>query len=94
MWVAISVILALAAFFAGDMADKCSSGIATAWEADGNWYCSPVKAIRYQNVGVPGTYSQATGMIGNGKCSFVEKPFSGPLSPFDEEVSQLGLALE
>lgn len=93
MWAAISIILALAAFFAGVMADRCSSGIATASESDGNWYCSPVKAIQYQNVGIPGTYHQVTGMIGDGKCSFIENSFSGPLSPFDEEVGQPGLTL-
>ncbi|KAJ8066048.1 hypothetical protein OCU04_005140 [Sclerotinia nivalis] len=56
-------------------------------EVLGNWYCNPVDAILYSNVGSPGTYNQVTDMASNGICSSTPKSFSGPISPLDEEVS-------
>lgn len=56
-------------------------------EVFGNFYCNPVEAIQYTNVGAPGTYNQITNMASNGVCSFTPKSFSGPISPLDEEVS-------
>ncbi|KAF7902776.1 hypothetical protein EAF00_002679 [Botryotinia globosa] len=56
-------------------------------EVSGNWYCNPVDAILYSNVGAPGTYNQVTDMSSDGICSSTPKSFSGPLSPLDEEVS-------
>jgi hypothetical protein len=34
-------------------ADLCAKG---SQEIDGNWFCQPVTAIRYSNVGTPGAY--------------------------------------
>ncbi|QSZ37493.1 hypothetical protein DSL72_008591 [Monilinia vaccinii-corymbosi] len=56
-------------------------------EVSGNWYCNPVDAIIYSNVGAPGTYNQITNMASNGVCSSTPKSFSGPISPLDEEIS-------
>jgi hypothetical protein len=53
---------------------------------DGNWYCQPVQAIRYSNVGSPGSYNRITKME-DGSCSSTPNAFSGALAPFDEEVS-------
>jgi len=78
--------LAAVLCFAGQTgADLCSLGSV---EIDGNWYCQPVQAIQYSNVGSAGTYNQITAMNADGNCSSVPKAFSGPLSPLDEEVSQ------
>lgn len=76
-----AVILALCA---GTFADNCNSE--TLFELDGNEYCTAVKAIRYENVGNPGTYGQIVEMSPAGVCSSVPKTFSGPLSPLNEEV--------
>ncbi len=40
-------------FLLGVQADLCAKG---SQEIDGNWFCQPVTAIRYNNVGTPGTY--------------------------------------
>ena len=77
-----AVILALCA---GTFADNCNPE--TLFELEGNEYCTAVQAIRYENVGTPGTYGQIVEMSPGGKCSSVPKAFSGPLSPLDEEVS-------
>jgi hypothetical protein len=79
--VTAAMILALCA---GTVADNCNSE--TIFELEGNYYCTAVEAIRYENVGTPGTYSQIVEMSPNGKCSSAPKAFSGPLSPLDEEV--------
>ncbi|KAF4636863.1 hypothetical protein G7Y89_g1231 [Cudoniella acicularis] len=65
-------------------ADQCAAG---SKEVAGNWYCQPVEAIKYSNVGSPGTYNQITNMGTDGSCSSTPKSFSGPLAPLDEEVS-------
>ncbi|KAI9648242.1 target of Sbf [Ciborinia camelliae] len=63
------------------------SSVSGCSEVSGNWYCNPVDAVMYSNVGAPGTYNQVTNMASNGVCSSTPKSFSGPLSPLDEEVS-------
>jgi hypothetical protein len=79
--VLVAMILALCA---GTFADNCNPE--TLFELDGNEYCTAIQAIRYDNVGTPGTYSQIVEMSPTGQCSSVPKTFSGPLSPLDEEV--------
>ncbi|TAQ87470.1 hypothetical protein B7494_g4209 [Chlorociboria aeruginascens] len=68
----------------GVIADLCHLG---STEISGNWYCQPVKAIQYSNVGAPGSYQQITEMTANGQCFSEVRDFNGPLSPLDEEVS-------
>ncbi|KAH8679839.1 putative TOS1-like glycosyl hydrolase-domain-containing protein [Tricladium varicosporioides] len=69
---------------AGVNADQCAAG---SKQVQGNWYCQPVQAIKYSNVGFPGTYNQITNMGADGRCSSTPKQFTGSLSPLDEEVS-------
>lgn len=64
---------------------QCSSGTAT--EEGGNWWCGVVEQILYSNVGHPGTYKAVSNMGDDGSCSFEDAAFSGPLAPFNEEVS-------
>jgi hypothetical protein len=72
-------------------ADNCGDG---AINNGGNWYCQATTAIKYSNVGNAGSYNQITAMNSDGTCSFVPKAFSGPISPLDEEVSSLSIALQ
>lgn len=65
------------------LADNCVSG---SQEIDGNWYCQPVEEIVYSNVGSAGSYNRVTNMAPDGVCSSIAQSYSGPLSPFDEEV--------
>lgn len=62
--------------------DDCAEGSV---DDAGNWYCQPVQAIHYANVGTPGSYQKITAMSG-GSCSSEAHSFSGPISPLDEEV--------
>ncbi|KAI9680118.1 MAG: target of Sbf [Caeruleum heppii] len=79
----ISAGAVLAASFALVTAENCRNG---GQQIKGNWYCSAVKAITYDNVGTPGHYMQVVDMDG-GKCNKQKKEYSGPMSPMDEEVS-------
>lgn len=71
------------ALLSGSLADQCASGSSL---LGGNWYCQPVEAIRYMNVGTAGSYKEVIQMNADGTCKRRAKPFSGPLSPLDEEV--------
>jgi hypothetical protein len=73
--------------FVGNVhADMCGMGRK---EVDGNWFCQPVQAIQYSNVGSSGSYKQITDMdLQTGSCQFQMKSYSGPLAPLDEEVSR------
>lgn len=68
----------------GVQADMCAMG---AKEVEGNWFCQPVKAIQYSNVGRPGIYQQIVEMSADGTCKSQPKHFSGPIAPLDGEVS-------
>ena len=68
--------------------DLCSLG---STEVDGKWYCQPVHATHYSNVGTAGFYKQITNMLSDGNCESVSKPFSGPILPLDEEVTPPGM---
>lgn len=66
-------------------AQACAAG--TAEEINGNWYCSPVKAITYSNFPGTGSYGKVTDMnAGTGECSQERYTYSGSLSPLNEEV--------
>jgi hypothetical protein len=68
-------------------ADLCAMG--PKQELGGNWFCQPVKAIQYSNVGSSGSYKQITDMDSQtGSCQHQMKSFSGPLAPLNEEVSE------
>lgn len=64
----------------------CAPG--TAEEINGNWYCSPVKAITYSNFPGSGSYNRVTYMDADtGECLQQKHTYSGSLSPLNEEVS-------
>jgi hypothetical protein len=81
------VIASTVLLFVGNVAaDLCAMG--PKQELNGNWFCQPVKAIQYSNVGSSGSYRQITDMSSQtGSCQYKMKSFSGPLAPLDEEVS-------
>lgn len=55
---------------------------------EGNYYCNAVEAITYENVGYSGTYKDVVEMNSQTcGCEMKDKSFSGPLAPFDEELS-------
>lgn len=57
-------------------------------ESNGNWYCNQVDSISYLNFGKAGSYNRVSYMNPTGAvCNFSPQAYSGPLSPFDEEVS-------
>ncbi|PMD38099.1 hypothetical protein L207DRAFT_61110 [Hyaloscypha variabilis F] len=67
------------------LADLCAKG---KQELGGNWFCQPVQAIQYSNVGSSGSYHQITDMNSQtGSCQYQLKQYSGPLAPLNEEVS-------
>jgi hypothetical protein len=80
----IAIMVTALVSLLGASADFCSQG---STELEGNWFCQPVNAIRYSNVGTPGSYNQVTEMAADGTCSSVPRAFSGPISPLDEEVN-------
>jgi len=58
----------------------------------GNWYCSMVKAITYNGVGVDNKYNKITKMDGDsGSCESTPFGYSGSMSPLDEEVCSIDL---
>lgn len=66
-------------------AQACAAG--TAKEINGNWYCSPVKAITYSNFPGTGSYKKVTQMnASSGECTQQRYTYSGSLSPLNEEV--------
>ncbi|KAG0651197.1 Allergen Asp [Hyphodiscus hymeniophilus] len=78
----VAIMAALAAVpVTGDL---CSKGSV---EIDGNWYCQAVTSITYTNVGTAGSYNEVVDMASDGVCSSVPHSFSGPIAPFNEEVS-------
>lgn len=75
----VAIVAAIAA------AQACAAG--TAQEINGNWYCSPVRAITYSNFPGTGSYRKVTNMdASSGECSQERYVYSGSLSPLNEEV--------
>ncbi len=81
-FLAVAAVLSAAIVVVG--ADFCAKGRV---EIQGNWFCQPVDAITYSNVGTAGTYNDVTDMASDGTCSSTPESFSGPIAPLDEEVS-------
>ena len=84
-----SIIAAGAALFLalhGVAAQACAQGSAN--ELNGNWYCSPVKAITYTNFPGTGSYAKISHMDAKtGQCFSQRYQYSGSLAPLNEEVS-------
>ena len=82
------IVIATAAllFIHNVLADMCAKGTK---EVSGNWFCQPVQAIQYSNVGSSGSYQQVINMNSQtDSCQSQTKSYSGPLAPLDEEVSR------
>ncbi|KAK9374793.1 putative TOS1-like glycosyl hydrolase-domain-containing protein [Lipomyces chichibuensis] len=73
----IALAVALGASLA--MASSCS-------EISGNYYCNPVTAVAYENVGFSGSYDDVTSMD-DCTCSTSSTSFSGSLAPMNEDIS-------
>ena len=80
------ILTLLTSFLPGyGRAQACAAG--SAQELGGNWYCSEVKAIKYQNFPGHGSYNTVTNMDAvTGQCKTQKHSYSGSLSPLDEEV--------
>jgi hypothetical protein len=63
------------------------SAVAQCSEVAGNYYCSEVQQIIYNNLGFSGTYNAVTSFNSDGQCSSTPQSFSGSLAPLDEELS-------
>ena len=86
----IVVAVTSTTLFSATNAQACApgSGTGTAQEINGNWYCSEVSAITYENFPGHGYYNQVTNMDADtGQCSSRTHAYSGSLSPLNEEVS-------
>ncbi|BFZ55885.1 target of Sbf [Savitreella phatthalungensis] len=76
------MLLGLLAWTVAASASSCSF-------IQGNWYCSETSEVVYTGLGgVPGTYQRVTNMDADScTCTKSAQPFSGPLSPLDEDLS-------
>ncbi|KAF9869603.1 hypothetical protein CkaCkLH20_12900 [Colletotrichum karsti] len=81
-----STAVLLASAGLGQALQQCSG---TSKNEGGNWWCGLVNQILYSNVGHPGTYKAVSNMADDGSCSFEDVAFSGPLAPFNEELTPL-----
>lgn len=83
--VAAAGALAILILTGNAAAQACAAG--TAKLINGNWYCSPVKAITYSNFPGTGSYLKVTDMnASSGQCKQQRHTYSGSLSPLNEEV--------
>ena len=68
-----------------------ASAQASCSEEGGNYYCAPIDAITYTDVGGSGSYGRVVSMDStSGVCQSVPQQYSGNIAPFNEEVSQRG----
>ncbi|KAK9485299.1 putative TOS1-like glycosyl hydrolase-domain-containing protein [Lipomyces starkeyi] len=55
-------------------------------QISGNYYCNPVTAVAYENVGFSGSYDEVTSMD-DCSCSTSPTSFSGSLAPMNQDIS-------
>ncbi|KAI1774701.1 putative TOS1-like glycosyl hydrolase-domain-containing protein [Hypoxylon cercidicola] len=59
-----------------------------AFEEFGNFFCpNPVKQIKYSGLDIAGKYRAVATMDNSGTCTFEDKDYSGPIAPFDEDLT-------
>ena len=64
-----------------------SAHAASCTEIAGNYYCNPVNAVTFLNLGGTGSYNRVSSMSdATGACTFTPYAYSGTNAPFDEEV--------
>ncbi|KAF2400411.1 hypothetical protein EJ06DRAFT_556723 [Trichodelitschia bisporula] len=67
---------------------KADGAGAGCMEIAGNQYCNEVKQVLYNAVGGSGSYQKVTNMDSTtGQCTQELQQFSGPMAPFDEDLS-------
>ncbi|KAI1809767.1 TOS1 protein [Poronia punctata] len=77
------LLLGGAAFAAADL--FCEGAVQ---DALGNYFCPPsVKQIKYTGLDVPGKYRRVSQMDNSGTCVFEDREYSGPIAPYDEDLS-------
>ena len=86
MQFSLAVGAVLAASLASVSANSCTKGAAT--NLGGNFYCSAVESIAYNNFGSEGT-DQAVTSMKDGACTSETRSYSGPLAPLDDEVGRM-----
>ncbi|KAK8244037.1 putative TOS1-like glycosyl hydrolase-domain-containing protein [Phyllosticta capitalensis] len=87
----MNIPLFLLALFAhlsitGAMRNGCADA---AMDESGNYYCEPaVNTIKYVNISGSGTYKTPSLIEGSDSCvDFIDIPYSGPLAPYNEEIT-------
>ncbi|KAI2604684.1 putative TOS1-like glycosyl hydrolase-domain-containing protein [Hypoxylon sp. NC1633] len=59
-----------------------------AFEELGNFFCpNAVKQIKYSGLDIAGKYRAVAQMDASGTCTFEDKDYSGPIAPFDEDLT-------
>ncbi|KAI0384160.1 putative TOS1-like glycosyl hydrolase-domain-containing protein [Hypomontagnella monticulosa] len=59
-----------------------------AFEEFGNFFCpNAVKQIKYSGLDIAGKYRAVAQMDNSGTCTFKDKDYSGPIAPFDEDLT-------
>ncbi|KAI1408980.1 putative TOS1-like glycosyl hydrolase-domain-containing protein [Hypoxylon sp. FL1857] len=59
-----------------------------AFEEFGNFFCpNAVKQIKYTGLDIAGKYRAVSQMTDAGECTFEDKDYSGPIAPFDEDLT-------
>lgn len=82
-----ATVLASAAGMANAMSTSHELCAETSFFEKGNWYCKAVQLITYENLGRAGSYKDVVNMDQQtGECQFADKPYGGPLAPFNEPV--------
>ena len=64
----------------------------TAYEEGGNWFCSSVNQIVYENFKSDGSYQEVSLMGSSGECNKADKGFNGPFGALSEDVRSPFLA--
>ncbi|KAI0103558.1 putative TOS1-like glycosyl hydrolase-domain-containing protein [Daldinia grandis] len=59
-----------------------------AFEEFGNFFCpKAVKQVKYSGLDIAGKYRAVAQMDSSGLCTFQDKDYSGPIAPFDEDLT-------
>ncbi|KAI2472518.1 putative TOS1-like glycosyl hydrolase-domain-containing protein [Annulohypoxylon bovei var. microspora] len=75
--------------FAVATASVANAGFCSdAFEEAGNYFCpNAVKQIKYNGLDIAGKYRAVSQMTDSGTCTFEDKDYSGPIAPFDEDLT-------
>ncbi|KAI1459559.1 putative TOS1-like glycosyl hydrolase-domain-containing protein [Annulohypoxylon moriforme] len=75
--------------FAAAAASVANAGsCSNAFEIGGNYFCpNAVKQIKYDGLDIAGKYRAVAQMTDSGTCTFEDQAYSGPIAPFDEDLT-------